>query len=360
MQTKRSNSMEFSSKKMKKTVFIADIAANHDGSLQKAIDLVHEVAEAGANAVKFQHFTASTLISREAFEAIGKISHQEAWADPVDKVYQKYSLPYDWSNSLLKEANKANVDLMTTPYNFEAVGRLSPYVSAFKIGSGDITYIDLIARVVEENKYTYLATGASNLNEVIRAVDILKRCKAGHCIMQCNTNYSGSIENFKYISLRVISLYKRLFPQADVGLSDHTPGHTTALGAIALGATAVEKHFTLDNTLNGPDHQFSMTPNTWKEMVDRARELELAMGSSEDKVVEENEKESIVVQRRALVVNKSLPVGHILNSEDIEILRPCPQGAFEAYSKLDLIGKRLLEPKTCGSHLYPSDIDVNI
>ena len=152
--------------------------------------------------------------------------------------------------------------------------------------------------------------------------------------MQCNTNYTGSIENFEYINLRVLKKYSQLFPDADLGLSDHTPGHTTVLGAIALGAKAIEKHFTLDNNLEGPDHLFSMTPKSWREMVDRARELELAMGSSSEKKIERNEKESSVIQRRSLILNKDLPKGHVIESEDLVALRPCPPQAWSCTRRI--------------------------
>ena len=130
--------------------------------------------------------------------------------------------------------------------------------------------------------------------------------------MQCNTNYTGSIENFKYINLNVLKTYASLFPDTILGLSDHTPGHETVLGAVALGARAIEKHFTDDTSRPGPDHPFSMDPKTWKSMVDSTRILESSLGSSIKKV-EENEQETIILQRRAMRLIKPIKSGEILN-----------------------------------------------
>ena len=128
--------------------------------------------------------------------------------------------------------------------------------------------------------------------------------------MQCNTNYTGSIENFRHIHLNVLRTYRALFPDAVLGLSCHTPGHATVLGAVALGARVVEKHFTDDTRRDGPDHAFSMTPATWREMVDRTRELEYALGSAEKNVCG-NEQETVVVQRRCLRAARDLAAGTV-------------------------------------------------
>jgi N-acetylneuraminate synthase len=145
--------------------------------------------------------------------------------------------------------------------------------------------------------------------------------------MQCNTNYTGSIENFQHVNLRVLQTYGVLFPDAVLGLSDHTPGHATALGAVALGARVIEKHFTDDNSRPGPDHAFAMTPAAWREMVERTRELESALGDT-CKVVEENERQSAVVQRRALRATRKIAAGEVIDTEAIAALRPCPPGGI--------------------------------
>ena len=169
-------------------------------------------------------------------------------------------------------------------------------------------------------------------------------------LMQCNTNYTASLENFKYINLNVLKEYRRKFPDIILGLSDHTPGHSTVLGAVSLGARAIEKHFTDDINREGPDHKFSMNFKTWKEMVDRTRELELSLGS-EIKKVEDNEKETVIVQRRSIRAKKNLVIGHVITENDLEFLRPCPLDAIQPYEYKKLIGRKISTNIKSGEYL---------
>jgi len=159
-------------------------------------------------------------------------------------------------------------------------------------------------------------------------------------LMQCNTNYTGSLENFRHIHLRVLESYRVMFPGVILGLSDHTPGHATVLGGVALGARVIEKHFTDDNRREGPDHPFSMTPSAWREMVDRTRELEYALGSSM-KFVSENERDTVVVQRRCLRAARDLTAGTVLREDMLEALRPAPRDAVFPFELVKVVGKRL-------------------
>jgi len=160
-------------------------------------------------------------------------------------------------------------------------------------------------------------------------------------LMQCNTNYTGSLENFRYVNLNVLRTFAERFPGLPLGLSDHTSGHASVLGAVALGARAVEKHFTDDRSRRGPDHAFSMIPEEWREMVDRTRELEAALGDGV-KRVEENERETVVLQRRSLRASHPLRAGDSLRREDVIPLRPCPPDAIGAEKIGCLIGRKLV------------------
>ena len=171
--------------------------------------------------------------------------------------------------------------------------------------------------------------------------------------MQCNTNYTASTDNFKYINLNVLKTYNALYPDCVLGLSDHTPGHATVLGAIALGAVAIEKHFTDDNTRTGPDHMFSMSPQSWREMVDRSTELFLSLGSTV-KRVEDNEKDSIVVQRRSICASLDIPAGTCLNSSHLSILRPSPPNSFTPFDIEKVVGKTLSRSLKAGESFTPS------
>ena len=184
-------------------------------------------------------------------------------------------------------ALKYEVDYLTTPYDISLIDVLEKYVSFWKVGSGDIDWLELHNKLINTGtKKIAVATGASTLFEVQRLVDLYESRSASHrlILMQYNTNYTGSIENFNYINLNVIKSFSATWPNLKLGLSDHTPGHTTVLGAIAYGAFIVEKHFTDDNNREGPDHAFSMNPDSWKTMVERSNELTLALGNGEKKL----------------------------------------------------------------------------
>ena len=324
------------------TYFIADIAANHDGSLARAIELIRLAAAAGADCVKFQHFRAKQIVSRRGFEDLGgKFDHQSKWEKSVFEVYEEASLDWSWTEVLKAEADKSGVEFMTSPYDFGAVDHVDPFVTAFKIGSGDITWLEIIRHIASKNKPVILATGASTLQDVEAAVAVLRSESVPFSILQCNTNYTGHDSNVSHSNLNVIDAYLELFPDAVIGLSDHTPGDVTVLGAIAKGARIIEKHFTDDNSRSGPDHLFSMNPQNWKEMVQRSRLLESALGDGAKKV-EDNELQTVIVQRRSVRFDKKLQTGHVVTHDDLRIVRPAAAGSFSPENVDSIIGRRLL------------------
>ncbi len=323
------------------TYFIADVAANHDGDLERAKGLIHMCAEAGANAAKFQNFKAETIVSDFGFKSLGgQQSHQANWSKSVFEVYQDASIDLGWAPELRKTCDEAGIDYFTSPYDLDLLPYLSEHVVAWKLGSGDITWHDSIAWMAKDNKPLFIATGASEMAEVEAAMEVALSHTDQLCLMQCNTNYTGSLENFRHIALNVLKTFAQRFPNTVLGLSDHTPGHATVLGAVALGARAIEKHFTDDMNREGPDHGFSMTPQTWRDMVDRTRELELALGPSE-KTIMENERETAVLQRRGIRAKRELKAGHAITQDDLISLRPCPNEALAPYQIDRLIGKTL-------------------
>jgi sialic acid synthase SpsE len=333
------------------TYFIADIASSHDGDLQRAHDLIWRAAEAGADCAKFQHFLAKDIVSDQGFRALGgQQAHQAGWSKSVYDVFEACETPRDWTAALVETCAKAGIDYMTTPYDSAAIAMMRPFVSAWKIGSGDMTWPAFISEVAAEGLPLFLATGASDLEETKVAVEAALRVNPSLCLMQCNTNYTGSLENFRAVNLNVLRAFADLWPDMPLGLSDHTPGHAAVLGAVALGACAVEKHFTDDNTREGPDHAFSMNPVTWRDMVDRTRELEMALGDG-IKRVEENEFSSRVVQRRALRLTRDLPAGHVVAQSDVEALRPCPVDALTPADIDKVLGHALAGPMAKGAYL---------
>lgn len=338
------------------TYFIADVASNHDGDLDRAKELIYLCAEAGADAAKFQNFKAEKIVSGVGFDQLGgKLSHQAKWKKSVFEVYQDASVNPDWTATLKETCNKAGIEYFTSPYDFDSVDLVDPYVSVYKIGSGDITWLEIIEYIAKKGKPVLIATGASELSDVKRAMKLLLSITDEIVLMQCNTNYTGSLENFHHVNLKVLNEYHKLYPDVILGLSDHTPGHSTVLGAVTLGARVVEKHFTDDNNRDGPDHAFAMNPQSWKEMVDRTREIEAAMGDGVKKI-EANEQQSAVVQRRGLVATKDLAKGTLLKKGDLEALRPIPKKGIPPYEKASLIGKKIIQSLKKGEALTKDQI----
>lgn len=337
--------------------FIADIAANHDGDLERAKELIWKSKEAGADCAKFQHFLADRIVSKVGFEGQkGQVSHQAKWRKSVTEVYDQYHTRRDWTPELLETCRKADIHFMTTPYDIEAVDMFRDIVPAFKIGSGDITYHGEIEHIAKTGKPVLLATGAATMAEVEAAVELALRDNPQLCLMQCNTNYTGSAENFNYVNLRVLQTFAARWPGMVLGFSDHTPGHSAVLGAVTLGARVVEKHFTDDNSREGPDHSFALNPMTWHAMVDATRELEAALGDGV-KRIERNEMETVVIQRRAMRFKTALEAGTILTEDHLEALRPCPDGAVSPDALSRVIGKRLSSDTEAGKELLWTDLE---
>ncbi len=338
------------------TYFIADIAANHDGDLERAKLLIRLAKEAGADAAKFQNFRAPKIVSDYGFRALGgQLSHQASWKKSVFEVYQDASIPFEWTPILKEECDKVGIDYFSSPYDFDAIDMLDPYVPAYKIGSGEIDWLEALERMARKGKPVILATGASTIGEVQRAVHTILAVNPQLVLMQCNTNYTASPENFDHIHLNVLKTYATMFPEVILGLSDHTHGHATVLGAVALGARVIEKHFTDDNNRIGPDHKFAMNPETWAEMVARTRELERALGSA-DKFVAENERETVIVQRRCLRAARDIRAGEVITREMIDVLRPATPGAILPPYISAVIGTRALHDIPQGKELRWVDL----
>ncbi len=338
------------------TYFIADIAANHDGDLDRAKLLIRLAKEAGADAAKFQNFQAPKIVSDYGFKSMGgQVSHQAKWKKSVFEVYKDASVPFDWTPVLKEECDRVGIDYFSSPYDFESVDYLDPFVPAYKIGSGDINWPEALEYMARKGKPVLLATGASDIGDVQRAVHILLKINPQLVLMQCNTNYTASLENFNHLHLRVLTTYHSMYPDLILGLSDHTPGHASVLGAVTLGARVVEKHFTDDNHREGPDHAFAMNPESWSDMVENTRQLERALGSG-DKFVAENEQQTVYLQRRCLRTARDLKAGEVFTREMIDVLRPVADGAILPYELDAVIGTNVLHDMPAGKEIRWTDI----
>lgn len=338
--------------------FIADIGANHDGQIERAKKLIQMCAETGADAVKFQHFKAESIVSDIGFKNLDKkyLSHQAKWSSSVFDVYKNASINISWSAELKITCDRFGIDFMTTPYDRDMVDHIDPFVQAYKIGSGDITWTQHIRYIAAKGKPILLACGASTLDDIVRAVESVLEYHTDLAVLQCNTNYTGSTDNLDHINLNVIKTLKNMFPNLCVGLSDHTRGHATVVGAVALGCRIIEKHFTDDNTREGPDHGFAMNPDSWQMMVETTRDLERALGSGIKKI-EKNEEATVIIQRRCVRITKALRKGDQVTRDCTSMLRPSPLDALEPWELDKYLGRRLTKDVSHGAYLRASDFE---
>ena len=296
---------------------VAEIGSNFDGSFSKAKKMIKLAKAAGADAAKFQSFTTEQILSRKGFET--KTTFQSGWKKPVWDVYKDAEFPLSCHKKLSEYAKKIGIDFLSTPYNSQAVNLLKKInVPAIKIGSGDITDIEFLKFVGKTKKPIFLATGASTMKEVKEAIKAIKSNGNNRIVlMQSITQYPSPIEE---ANLEVLTTYKKKF-SLNVGYSDHSPGSLVMLSSVVLGSCVVEKHFTDNEKLKGPDHPHAMNPNQFAKMVNDIRLIESAKGDGIKKV-EKSEKETRIIQRRSVFTITKIKKGQKFTRKNIRTLRP--------------------------------------
>ena len=336
--------------------FIADIAANHDGELDRAKLLIRLAAQAGADAAKFQNFQAPRIVSDYGFKRLGsQLIHQAAWKKSVYEVYQSASIPFEWTIPLRAECEKAGIDYFSAPYDFDAIDHLDEFVEIYKAGSGEIDWLEALERMASKGKPFFVATGAATIGEVQKAVHAILKINKNLVLMQCNTNYTASPANYDHLHLNVLKTYATMFPEVVLGLSDHTHALAPVLGAVTLGARVIERHFTDSNEREGPDHKFAINPENWRRMVEETRILERALGSP-DKFIAENESQTAILQRRCLRAARDIKSGEVFTREMIDVLRPATPGAIKPDQIMEVIGMKALIDLPHGKELNWTDL----
>lgn len=339
------------------TYFIADIAANHDGDLDRAIELIRLAKEAGADAAKFQNFRAPQIVSDYGFKAMGsQVSHQAAWNKSVFEVYDDASVPFEWTPTLKDACDEFDIHYFSSPYDYDAIDMLDPYVPAYKAGSGLMSWPEAIVRMADKGKPILMATGASDIAEVDRAVRMVREVNDQIVLFQCNTNYTASPDNYDHLHLNVLKTYAAMYPDVILGLSDHTHSPAPVVAAVALGARVIERHFTDSNDREGPDHKFALDPETWAQMVAEVRILERALGSPR-KFVAGNEEDTYVVQRRCLRAAREIKAGETFTQDMLEVLRPAAPGALMSWDIDDIVGKKARADLPFGKDLRWADVE---
>lgn len=313
---------------------IAEAGVNHNGSLKLAKELINAAKEAGADAVKFQTFKTENLVTKIAEKA--SYQKETTTENSQYEMIKKLELSEDDFRELAKYADKRGILFLSSPFDFESVDLLDEIgVPTFKLGSGEITNFPLLERVASKGKPVILSTGMATMGEIREAVKIFKDNKNDLILMHCVTSYPAKVED---INLKVIETLKSTF-KLPVGFSDHTLGIEMPIAAVAMGSCVVEKHFTLDKTLNGPDHKASLEPTEFKNMVLAIRNVEKGMGNGIKELTKE-EKEIKKVARKSVVAKVNIPKETIIKRNMLTIKRP-GTGIEPKYIK-SLIGKKTI------------------
>lgn len=305
---------------MNKTLIIAEAGVNHNGRLDLAKKMIEVAADCGADFVKFQTFVARNFVSIKAKKAEYQLENAGNNESQLEMI-KKLELDKKAHEELIAHARKCKIGFLSTPFDLDSVKLLGELgLELLKIPSGEITNLPYLKAIARLNKKIILSTGMANLGEIEAALNIL--CKYGSkrsniTLLHCNTEYPTP---FNDVNLKAMQSLKEAF-KLDVGYSDHTLGIHISLAAVALGANVIEKHFTLDKTLQGPDHKASLEPNELKTLCKNIRELELAFGDGIKKV-SKSEKKNILVVRKSLVAKTEIKKGAKFSVENLTTKRP--------------------------------------
>ena len=333
------------------TYFIAEIGGNFDGSIDKAKRLIDSAKEAGADCAKFQTFTADTIVSEGGFSRMTLHGVHGSWGRTVSEVFKDVEFPMEWHQEIADYCKRAGIDFSTSPYFREAVDLCADMnVPFIKIGSGEITWLEMIDYTARKGLPIMLATGDATMAEIDEAVRTIERTgNKDLVLMQCITNYPSKIDS---ANVNVLRTYQNAF-NCLTGYSDHSPGHVVALASVILGGRVVEKHFTLNKKDKGPDHPHSMEPDEFKFMVDSIREAERAMGSTCKEVVAE-EAETVFVQRRCLYAKRDIKKGQTITEDVMDVLRPAL--GIPPKFKDTIIGKTVNKDIKAGDPIFWEDL----
>lgn len=300
---------------MSKVFIIAEAGVNHNGSLEIAKNMVDIAFETGCDAIKFQTFKAENVISKFAQKAEYQKQATCAEESQLDMV-KKLELSFYAFKELYDYCKNKGIMFISTPFDLESIDFLASLdMPIFKIPSGEITNLPYLRKINALGKKVILSTGMSNLNEIQEALDILNNCEV--ILLHTNTQYPTPIEDVNLLAMNTI---KDTFG-VDVGYSDHTLGIEVSVAAVALGAKVIEKHFTLDKTMQGPDHKASLKPEDLKNMVKSIRNIEKALGTAH-KVASKSESPNIEIARKSIVAKVAISKGEMLSEENLTVKRP--------------------------------------
>lgn len=340
------------------TFIIAEAGVNHNGSTDLALELVDTAARCGADAVKFQTFSADKLVRRGAAKA--EYQARETGGGDQHSMLKSLEMSEATHTAVVQRCKERGVEFMSTGFDEEAVDFLLTLgIRRIKVPSGEITNLPFLSHMARQGLPLIISTGMATLDEICEAVEVVRntRALAGRTeplesvvtILHCTSNYPAALQDVNLRAMQTISAATGL----PVGYSDHTAGTTVSVAAVALGATVIEKHFTLDRSLPGPDHKASLEPQELLDMVRRIREVEQALGSS---VKAPNAAELPVraLVRRSVTVVRTLKAGEVISAADLALMRPGDGIAPKHLT--ELTGRRAAHPLEAGTTLQWSDL----
>lgn len=304
---------------MSQVYIIAEAGVNHNGSIELAKELIDKGAEAGVDAVKFQSFKAEKLLTRNAEKA----SYQKANTNNNEEnqfdMIKKLELDYDKHQELMNYAQEKGVTFLSSGFDLESLDLLTELgIEIFKVPSGEITNLPYLRKIAQTGKPIILSTGMATMGEIEASLEILRDSGATEItVLHCNTEYPTPMSDVNLLAMQTIGHAFKI----PVGYSDHTLGIEIPIAAVALGATVIEKHFTLDNTMDGPDHKASLEPAELKAMVEAIRNVEQALGTG-IKTPSDSEKKNKAIARKSIVAKAAIKAGELLTEDNIDIKRP--------------------------------------
>ncbi|MBO6587230.1 MAG: N-acetylneuraminate synthase [Gracilimonas sp.] len=333
---------------------IAEAGVNHNGDIQKAIELIEAANQAGADAVKFQSFNADKLVSKSAKKAKYQSENMGGSDNSQYNMLKSLELSEEDHSTLIKECEKRGIQFLSTAFDADGIDFLSNLgLPVFKSPSGEITNYPFLKRLAKNGKPVILSTGMAHMEEVKAAVQVLTNHgldKKDITVLHCNTEYPTPMEDVNLKAMNTI----RDELGVEVGYSDHTLGIEVPIAAVALGAKIIEKHFTLDRNLPGPDHRASLEPGELKDMVLAIRNIEQAISGIGKKEPSESEKKNIKIARKSIHTLKPLKKGHIISEVDIIPLRPA--NGISPMKWNEVIGKKVIRDLKENEMLTDQDI----
>lgn len=341
---------------MQKTIIIAEAGVNHNGDLNNAFRLVDAAVDAGVDYVKFQTFKAAKLVSTKAKKADYQIENTQNGSESQFEMLKKLELSVNDHDQLIAYCKSKNIKFFSTAFDLESLEFLAQIgLDMVKIPSGEITNLPYLKKAAELFSNVILSTGMCTMEDIEQALNVFLKGgidRKSISILHCNTEYPTPMAD---VNLKAMLHIEKVF-NTTIGYSDHTLGIEVPIAAVALGAKVIEKHYTLDRNMPGPDHAASLEPNELKEMVKSIRNVEAAIAGSGIKEPSNSEQKNIAIARKSIHLTKDKMAGEILALEDMEMLRP--GDGISPMKMEEIIGKVLSTDLEAGHKLTLNDFNA--